>query len=262
MTTQIKIKCILLAVIILIPTTSQADKLQILTCEEPPMNYQEEGQIEGFTTDIVREIMQRIKPEAVIKMQPWKRVYRTGLENPNVVLFTAARTKERENLFHWVGPVVEKRWILFANKGSGFQLKSMEDVRKVRMIGVMRNDARHRLLINQGFDNIFVTEDHVQGLRMLLKGRVALWASSDFEAFIIANKLGFNTDRIEERFIIKTIQSYILISKNTPLTTVKKWQNAFGQLKKDGFLNSIAKKWAHKTGLPLSVKNGMLAIVK
>lgn len=75
-------------------------------------------------------------------------------------------------------------------------------------------DARHRLLENEGFGNIFVTEDHVHGLKMVLKDRVTLWASSDFEAFIIAK----------------------------PGRTVEQWQDAFNQMRNDGTLDNIAAK--------------------
>ena len=166
------------------------------------MNYKEDGRITGFTTEIVRELMRRMNTVEEIKLLPWKRVYRIGVDTPNVILFTAARTEERENLFYWVGPVVQKRWILFSKKGAGLTFQSIEDVKRVKKIGVMRNDARHRWLEDEGFDNIFVTEDHVHGLQMLLKDRVTLWASSDFEACIIAKNAGLDPNLIEESFVI------------------------------------------------------------
>ena len=239
---------------------SIAGELQVLTCEEPPMNFKAGESITGFTTDIVREIMRQTNTVEEIQLLPWKRVYRTGLETPNVVLFTAARTAERENLFYWVGPVVQKRWILFSKKGAGLIFQSNDDAKKVKKIGVMRNDARHRLLENEGFDNIFVTEDHVHGLKMLLKDRVTLWASSDFEAFIIAKNAGLKPNLIEESFEMKTIQSYILISKQTPERSVGKWQDAFNQIKNDGMLDNIAAKWAKKLDMPLKIRNGLITI--
>lgn len=239
---------------------STAGGLQILTCEEPPMNFGEDGEITGFTTDIVREIMRRTNTAGEIRLLPWKRVYRTGLKTSNVILYTAARTEERENLFHWVGPVVQKRWILFSKKGAGFVFESADDVKKVKNIGVMRNDARHRWLENEGFGNIFVTEDHVHGLKMVLKDRAALWASSDFEALIIAKKAGLDPGRIQESFEMKAIRSYILISKQTPGQIVEQWQDTFNGLKNDGTLENIASKWAGKLGMPFVVKDGMITI--
>ncbi len=242
--------------------SAKANELQILTCEEPPMNYKEEELITGFTTDIVREIMRRTQHVEEIQLLPWKRVYRTGLETPDVVLFTAARTEERENLFHWVGPVVQKRWILFSKKGAEFTSQRFDDLKTVKQISVMRNDARHRLLEDNGFENIFVTEDHVHGLKMLLKNRVALWASSDFEAFIIAQKAGLDPNLIEEHFVMKTIYSYILISKQTDIRTVSQWQEAFKQIQQDGTLDNIAENWAKKLDMPLTAQNGMITITQ
>lgn len=244
----------------IISVNSIAGELQVLTCEEPPMNYKEDERITGFTTDIVREIMRQTNTVEEIQLLPWKRVYRTGLETPNVVLFTAARTEERENLFYWVGPVVQKRWILFSKKGAGLTFQSIDEVKRVKKISVMRDDARHHWLENEDFDNIFVTEDHVHGLKMLLKDRVTLWASSDFEACIIAKNTGLDPDLIEESFEMKTIQSYILISKQTSGRIVEQWQDAFNQIKNDGTLDSIAAKWAKKLDIPLGVKNGMITI--
>jgi polar amino acid transport system substrate-binding protein len=90
----------------------------------------------------VREIQQRIGNTDDIQMIPWTRIYQTALRKPNIVFFSVARTPEREDKFHWIALVMPKPWTLYAKKGSGLQVKTLEDAKKVDAIGVLRADIR------------------------------------------------------------------------------------------------------------------------
>jgi polar amino acid transport system substrate-binding protein len=62
------------------------------------------GNPSGFVTDMVREIAARQKVPDHIRLTSWKNAYDMALLHPKVVLFSAERTPERENLFQWGGP--------------------------------------------------------------------------------------------------------------------------------------------------------------
>lgn len=222
------------------------------------MNFQEGNTITGFTTDIAREIMKRLNIKKRIELWPWPRVYKIGLEQKNVILFTAARTEEREKLFYWVGPIVSKKWLLYAVKDKGIKIRSLDDAKKVKIISVMRDDAREKLLLSNNFKNIFPTNNHIDGLRSLLNGRIDLWASSDMEAPIITKNAGINYQELEAVFTLKEIKSYILISRKTRKSIVREWQNAYKKMIRDGGLQKIAEKWSGKLNVKLTGENGYI----
>lgn len=126
-------------------------QLKIFTCEEPPTNFMQDGKVTGIMTDIVTELLKRTQTDGKIKLLPWARAYKTALEEENVVLFTAGKTEQREHLFHWVGPVFLKRWVVFAKRDSRYTIKNLEDMKSVKKIVVLRNDARAQLLKKKWF---------------------------------------------------------------------------------------------------------------
>jgi polar amino acid transport system substrate-binding protein len=168
-----------------------------------------------------------------------------------------ARTAKREDLFHWVGPLVGKRWVLFAKNGSGIKIDTLNDASKF-IIGIMRNDARSVYLKDKGFQNIFEATEHVQALTMLMKGRVDLWASSDFEGPIIIKETEHKFSDLEIVFNMKRVQSYLGISKSTSPEIAKQWQNAFAEMKQDGTIEKIAAKWAKILDIPITGTKGII----
>lgn len=52
-----------------------------------------------------------------------------------------ARTAEREHLFMWVGPIGSYENWLYAKKGSGIQVSSLDEARAVRSIAAVRDEA-------------------------------------------------------------------------------------------------------------------------
>ncbi len=237
-----------------------AQDMKILTTEEPPMNYMDQGIVTGFSTEIVKEIMKRTETKGTVDLMPWARAYDTGLKESNVVLFTMARTTKRENLFYWVGPIVGKRWVLFAKNSGSNPLSSLEDA-KPHITGVMLNDARAVYLKEQGFQHVQEVSDHVQALKMLMRDRVDYWASSDFEGPIIVKQTAFEFNDIKVVFPLKRIESYIGISKATSPELAQQWQRTFAQLKADGTIARIAAKWAESLNIPITGKNGIITFV-
>lgn len=247
-----------LVLVCLVPVQdSFADKLRILTTEEPPMNYMENGRVTGFSTDIIREILSRVRAEASIELLPWARAYMTGSKKGNVILFTMARTPERERLFHWIGPLVRKRWVLFARRDGGFRFNRLEDAR-IRPVGVMRKDARAAFLRQQGFSRIHEVTDHVQALHLLMMGRVDFWASSDFEGPVIVRGADVAFKELEMVFSFREIESYAGISRGTPARVVDAWRRAFETLKTDGTIRDIAAAWSRRLGIPITGESGMI----
>ena len=90
-----------------------AHPLTIYTENNPPWNYKDENRLVGISTKIVQLIQKDLNSKYDIKLIPWNRAYKKTLKNKNHVLFTTARIKQREDLFHWVGPIAVDKVYLF-----------------------------------------------------------------------------------------------------------------------------------------------------
>ncbi|MCP3942492.1 MAG: amino acid ABC transporter substrate-binding protein [Desulfobacteraceae bacterium] len=241
-----------------------ANDLQIWTLSEPPGNFLDKnGKVTGLSVEYVREIQRSIGNTDEIRMVPWKRIYRTALQKPNIVFFSVARTPEREEKFHWIALVMRKPWALYSMKRAKLRIKSLEDAKKVKFIGVMRGDVRADWLLQHGFTNLNEVKNHEKNIQKLFQGRVDLIFYSPHGAANICRKLGFDFNRLDPVLFPYTSMSYIAMSKNgTSLETVKLWQKTAQQIKDDGQFKKIAEKWVEytlqKDGIEAQVKDNVL----
>ena len=216
-----------------------ATEVKVYTEDKPAANYLKDGKLTGISVEIVQEIMKRIKSTTAIEVLPWARAYDTLQKDANVALFSTSRTEQRENLFKWVGPVVSKDWVLMAKRDSKIKINSIEDAKKVRLIGTYREDSKEQYLKSLNFTNLeSVSEDNLNP-KKLLSNRIDLWitAKSDYKLAIDNEKLNPKDFRIA--FTVKKQDLFIAFSKQTDDATVKVWQKAYDSMVKDGSLAKI-----------------------
>ena len=79
-----------------LPAETPPGIIQMMTEEYPPVTFMKNGKVSGFVTDMVREISARQGIPDNIQLTSWDEAYKVALSNPNVVLFSAERTAERE----------------------------------------------------------------------------------------------------------------------------------------------------------------------
>ena len=84
-----------------------------------------------------------------IQIYPWARAYREIQDTNNTVVFTMSRTKEREKMFQWVGPIVESDWILVGDGNSSLVINNLDDAKKLKRIGTVREYAWTEYLKSQ-----------------------------------------------------------------------------------------------------------------
>jgi polar amino acid transport system substrate-binding protein len=101
---QIKINQLFLLLLfsIVLPTTVYSDNVIIVTENYPPYSYEQEGEITGISTDIVKCIMDESGLEYKIEVLPWARAYEMALNKDDVLIYSIMRIPEHETLFNWI----------------------------------------------------------------------------------------------------------------------------------------------------------------
>ena len=221
-------------------------ELTILTENLPPLNYVKDGELVGPSIEIVKEIQRRVGSHDKIQVYPWARAYKMALEDENVILFGMTYTKVREDKFKWVGPLATKRDILVAQKGSGIKVKDLEDAKKVKRIGTLRDDTRGRLLERHGFNNLEPVSDEQLNAKKLALGRIDLWAYKIPGLRTVCDLAGVDYTQFEEVYHLREIDLMIAFSKKTSDSIVQKWRTAFNQMVADGTIMKIRKKWNNR----------------
>ncbi len=221
------------------------DKIsQIYTVEYPTICFTKGGGVTGAATEIVREIMKRLQVSYDIKSLPWKRAYAYLSEEPNVMLFTVTRSKDRENLFKWAGPIITSRLVFFAKKDSTIDIRSLEDAKKVDKIGMVQGYSVEKYLLQRGFSNIdAISASERTNPTKLMTGRINLWATVDLVGIHNAKLQGIDPKDMKTVYVIKKQQKYIAFSKQVPDVIVQKWQDALDKMKQDQTFEKILNNW-------------------
>ena len=222
-------------------------KVVLLTENFPPFNmaadgknYAAERNISGINADIVREMFKRAGIAYSMTLRfPWERIYNQVLEQPDQGLFSTTYTPEREPLFKWVGPLASTGWVLLAPAGSSLRLSSLEQAQPYR-IGAYKNDAVSQHLESKGLDPINSLRDQ-ENIGKLLKGRIDLWATTDPVGPYLAKQEGVSGLTTVLRF--NDAQLFLALNKQTPDEVVTRLQKALNEMKGDGAIDAIMRRY-------------------
>lgn len=226
-----------------LPAEAPPGIFQLVTEDYPPITFMKDGKPAGFVTDMVREIAARQGIPDNIRLTSWKNAYNMALVYPKVVLFSAERTPERESLFQWVGPVGKNSAILYAKKGSGIRINSLEDARKVAAIATTTNWFTEQQLKREGFKNLLSSPDPRANVRQLMNGEAQLSVFTDITIPEIARDAGYRMQDLEPVFTVTRTYFYIALSKDTPAEVVRAWQSTLDGLKRDGTFERIYRRY-------------------
>jgi polar amino acid transport system substrate-binding protein len=230
--------------LLLFLNASSAQRLTVY-CEEdfPVQYYDKSGHLTGFSIEIVREIQKRLNIDGDVQVVPWSRGMDKLNNDPNTMLITMAKTPEREPLYQWVGPIISVDYGLYGKANSDIKIKSLEDAKKVKSIGVYRNDIRDQTLTRLGFKNLDRADSNTSSFKKLMIGRISLYAENKLGAERIAISLGYRPNVIKLIFPLFKSYLYFGVSRNTSPEIVQKWNDALSTMKKDETFLAIQKKY-------------------
>ncbi|ANF24693.1 substrate-binding periplasmic protein [Stutzerimonas stutzeri] len=222
-------------------------KMVLLTENFPPFNMAADGKnyaadrnISGINAEIVREMFKRAGIAYSLTLRfPWERIYNQALEHPDQGLFSTTYTPEREPLFKWVGPLASTGWVLLAPAGSPMRLSSLDQAQQYR-IGAYKNDAVSQHLESKGFEPINSLRDQ-ENISKLLKGQIDLWATTDPVGPYLAKQEGVSGLITVLRF--NDAQLFLALNKQTPDEVVTRLQKALNEMKSDGAIDAIMRRY-------------------
>ncbi|RLC21121.1 MAG: amino acid ABC transporter substrate-binding protein [Deltaproteobacteria bacterium] len=212
------------------------DDLILMTEQYPPYNFEEDGKLQGFFIDVMERMLEKLNSKLTrddIRLLPWANAYNKALNKKNTALFGIVRTKEREDLFKWVGPMDSVKIVLTARKDRNVKISSVDDVKGYR-IGIIRNDAAEQLLIQAGIEKN--TLERVAKAAILIKmlnaGKIDMWGYNEAPVKWLLKKNDLNTEDYETVYTLKEVDAYYAFHKDTPDLLIRNFQNALDGIKK------------------------------
>lgn len=218
------------------------DDIQPLTETWVPYQIETKSGLKGISVDLVRQIQKRIGNNKEIKVFPWKRGYNITLNKKGYALFLTTRSKKREELFKWVGPISSMKLVFFKNAHrNDLKINSLEDAKKVNSIVVAEDTISYEKLNELGFKNLEVNKLANYSFAKLQQNKVDLYPV-EYHAFMYKLKQLKQDKKIipvKMKEPIYEAMLYIAFNKQTPNKIIKKWQNALDEIKADGTYKKI-----------------------
>jgi polar amino acid transport system substrate-binding protein len=203
-------------------------EIKVITSQYEPYSYFQNGKAQGEAVNQAYKIFAQLKFMPTIKVYPWARAYQTALNTPNTLIFSMARTAEREDLFHWVGEIVNFNVYLFKDKKrSDIEFKELAQAAPYK-IGALNEDVKGKYLAGKHLNITSLTNEET-GIKMVLSQRIDLLPTDIVSMKHRLKKLGLEEDALVPVYFLNEISRplYIAFSKDTPIETVNAFRVAY-----------------------------------
>lgn len=227
------------------------DNLLLITEEYPPLNFSEDGIRQGIATDLLVEMLAAngsLKSHKDIASLPWARGYRIIQHNSNILLYSMTRTEARENLFKWVGPIIQSQIVLLARKDRQIQIDDLQEInRKNYRVGVVLDDVGEQLLLEQGVAKSRLTPSNkgIYLLDTLNNGGFDLISYDQLVSRWHIRSLGMNPGDFEPVYSLQTVDYYYALSLDTDEQLIDLLQKELDRFKANGRLDELIHAYLH-----------------
>jgi len=231
-------------------TSSYSIELTLVTENLPPFQIRNnENEISGFSTEIIKAALNKTPYSYHIEMHPWTRAYHIAQKKQNTCIFSIAYTPERERLFQWVAPIATTNTYFIGLKSNKkIHLTSLEDAKNY-ITAVIKDDMSHQRLIKQGFiefKNYYVINDSDSILKLLYtRKNIDLILIDDLTIADRAKRYHLDPNLFKPYLKLndKPSNFYLACSNPTSTDVINTLKAAIEKLKKSSEYKNIMTKW-------------------
>jgi polar amino acid transport system substrate-binding protein len=221
--------CIAIGFTVLMSSVSVAEEhLTIVTDVWPPYVRKEQREVTGISTEVVKKAMAKTNISYELQVLPWARAYDQAKTQPNTLIFTLARTLEREDSFQWIHRIhPPDPTHLYMLKNSSHALYSFTDALH-HTVAVLRDSMASQRLQTMGFEvgkNLLEVSSSKQAYILLQNQHVKFFAASQNNATEIEASFTKKQKPIKPALFLMKSDLYIAGSKSLSpeiLSTLKK----------------------------------------
>lgn len=218
------------------PTLSASlNELKFYTEFAPPHSYKENAVVTGIAVDLLLAASKAVDDEvdiSQVSMIPWDQAYKNAVSNSDSVIFSTVKTKPRDNLFYWAGPIKESLVVLLAITDSNISVDNLRALSNYK-IGVIRDDIGEQLLLGKGvpFNAFHEAPDLSVLVKLLYLKRVDLIAYEEAAALFVAYKHGLDTSLFSPVSVLQSGEAYFAFNKGVDPKLVERLQKGIDRVK-------------------------------
>ena len=214
-------------------TVAAEGDLKIVTENWPPYNYIENGELKGFSTEIVQAILKELDAGYEIQLLPGARGEKLLDEGTHVMVFSFFRTAERENHYKWIGPIARDSVYFYKKKDNPLEIQTLEDAKNVKRVACRHKGLVLSVLEKRGFTNLDRTTKPDRIIRKVLTGIADLSVSeTPLGVKYWLRKANLPTDTLAQTQVkLVDFPLYIACSKDIDDAVIQQWQEALERIK-------------------------------
>jgi polar amino acid transport system substrate-binding protein len=222
-------------------------QLRALTEALPPLNYELNGQVTGFSSDLLDVLALEAGITVQKQLLPWARAYRMALDDADTVIYSLVRTPEREALFQWVGPISPRKIVLYRmTLRKELAVTRLDEVRAYK-VGVVRESAAAKALINKGFTvdkELELALDDTTNMRKFKAGRFDFLVSLDWAAAYNTQQHDIPPSDLTPVLVLDEQSEYWFgVSLRTDPLIVRRLNDALVKVRRDGRLKTLVRRY-------------------
>ncbi len=212
----------------------------------PPLNYEENGKVSGFATELLRQMASEAGHSVQAEVMPWMRAYRTVKQQPGSALYSIVRNPEREALFRWVGPIAPRRIVVYALASRpDVQVRRQQDLLRYRL-GVLAESGAASQLLQLGMpeNRLEYGQSDDINLKKLMLGRADSVVMLDWAMRWQQKLQQVDAARIRPVWTLdRRYQYWFAFNKDTDPAVLRSLQRALDQLRADGRLAALKRRY-------------------
>ncbi|WP_440056575.1 substrate-binding periplasmic protein (plasmid) [Pseudoalteromonas sp. T1lg65] len=241
------LRIIVLLVGISLSRFADADTIyKIVTELSPPNQTVENHKVAGTSTELVKQITHHAGIDTEFTIYPWARAYKLAMRESNTLIYSMARTPERENYFHWIGPVALFHLGFVTNSyRDDVTITTLEHAKQYKL-ALQRGDVAEGVLKALGFDYVLTT-DIEKSYELLIGNKVDLVLDDPRYLSSMAKELNLPQDHFKFVFDVKqlSVKGYLAANYNTSIDVINKLKLAFTEISQTDFYHQVLESAPH-----------------
>lgn len=203
--------------------------------------------IGGMSVEIVKEIFSRAGHTTEIEILPWARLLLIASRQSNIAAFPMIKSRERENLFEWLGPVNRFEYKLCRLKsGPARRVTGIADI-KNETIGVLNNDIVFSYIKEKNLPGLYAGAQIGNLVKMLLSSRIDYLVITPQTLNFELKAMSRFVSEVEYLFTVTPDDSdqysYLVMAKGSDPILCSEIKKAFASVLADGTWDKIFTKY-------------------
>jgi len=211
--------------------------LHYYTEEFPPLNYRDNNELHGISIEILNAVMSGYGVNQIqnpVILLPWSEGYEMLKKGPRTVLFSVARTPDREQLFKWAGPFASSSNAIFTTRSRNITYQNSTLLKSLR-IGVIANTSSISSLKYIGIpeSSLVTGHDGAEMVSMLESGAIDAWSTGEMTGTHFLGIFAGDPARYEVIYRFPPADYYYAFSRDTPDSLVEAFQDGIARVRNE-----------------------------